>query len=197
MTPYVEKYGRWIPRRAIHGMIGIHVDDFLKGFAKTPEGQHLQQEIGELRNEQRLNAQAMDGARNMGNDSWASVGPGTIPYRDPYHSGLSKRTPTGQQRMLCTQQHTIWLYNLWFDLQNRDSDVVATGLADPCAQLSGGVSRGGPALSVRVEKSAAPNFPCPYSTLHRRILHVMSQQTRAAHCPNIRWDAGLCPYGGR
>jgi len=30
-----------------------------------------------------------------GEPAWETTGIGTIPYRDPYHTGLSKRTPNG------------------------------------------------------------------------------------------------------
>ena len=37
----------------------------------------------------------IDAARNSGQAVWESIGPETISYRDPFHTGLSKRTPTG------------------------------------------------------------------------------------------------------
>ena len=37
----------------------------------------------------------IDVERSSGKAVWETVGIGTVPYRDPFHTGLSKRTPTG------------------------------------------------------------------------------------------------------
>lgn len=37
----------------------------------------------------------IEDTRNVGKSSWELTGFNTIPYRDPFHTGLSKRTPTG------------------------------------------------------------------------------------------------------
>jgi Skp family chaperone for outer membrane proteins len=37
----------------------------------------------------------METFNRSGQPAWETTGAGTVPYRDPFHTGLSKRTPTG------------------------------------------------------------------------------------------------------
>ena len=55
----------------------------------------LQQELMEDREDMRQVQHKIEDARNIGKSSWEITGINTIPYRDPFHTGLSKRTPTG------------------------------------------------------------------------------------------------------
>ena len=61
----------------------------------------VQQTVKE--NQQALKAvQAeIDKERSSGKSVWETVGISTVPYRDPFHTGLSKRTPTGARRAAC------------------------------------------------------------------------------------------------
>ena len=57
--------------------------------------QHLLQQMKEDKEDlKKINAE-MDGVRNSGKAVWETVGFLTHPYHDPFHTGLSKRTPTG------------------------------------------------------------------------------------------------------
>uniref|UniRef100_A0A7S4B8H3 Uncharacterized protein n=1 Tax=Chrysotila carterae TaxID=13221 RepID=A0A7S4B8H3_CHRCT len=56
---------------------------------------NLQQEVSEEREALRKVQKQMEDARNTNRVSWDQTGISTVEYRDPFHTGLSKRTPTG------------------------------------------------------------------------------------------------------
>ena len=62
--------------------------------------QHLMQQMKEDKEDLNKLSTEMDTMRNAGKAIWESVGFDTIPYHDPFHTGLSKRTPTGARRRL-------------------------------------------------------------------------------------------------
>ena len=55
----------------------------------------LQEEIHAEQMEDRAIKAAIHEARNVGQPVWETTGYGTITYRDPFPTGLPKRTPTG------------------------------------------------------------------------------------------------------
>ena len=55
----------------------------------------LQEEIRMHTLEMRTVGEAIQEARNVGQPPWETTGFNTIEYRDPYPTGLSKRTPNG------------------------------------------------------------------------------------------------------
>lgn len=58
----------------------------------------LAQETKKLQSEMRAIQGDIDTMRNDGVPAWEQVGISTVPYRDPFHTGASKRTPTGAWR---------------------------------------------------------------------------------------------------
>ena len=56
---------------------------------------HLAQETKNLQSKLRDVQTEIDQMRSEGVPVWESVGINTVPYKDPFHTGLSKRTPTG------------------------------------------------------------------------------------------------------
>lgn len=70
--------------------------------------QHLLQQMKEDKEDLKKLSEEMDAVRNSGKAVWETVGFSTHPYHDPFHTGLSKRTPTGDisftrlYRMRCT-----------------------------------------------------------------------------------------------
>lgn len=60
--------------------------------------EHLRSEIKEDKTDLKLTQEDIDKERSSGKAVWEIVGIGTVPYRDPFHTGLSKRTPTGARR---------------------------------------------------------------------------------------------------
>ena len=58
----------------------------------------LAQETKKLQSEMRAIQGEIDTMRNDGVPAWEQVGISTVPYRDPFHTGASKRTPTGAWR---------------------------------------------------------------------------------------------------
>jgi hypothetical protein len=69
----------------------------LKQSMETKELQvkRLQEEIHAQQMEDRTIKAAIQEARNVGQPAWETTGFGTCEYRDPFPTGLSKRTPTG------------------------------------------------------------------------------------------------------
>ena len=55
----------------------------------------LQQTIKEKQTKLKTVQGDIDKERNAGKAVWETVGISTVSYRDPFHTGLSKRTPTG------------------------------------------------------------------------------------------------------
>ena len=62
---------------------------------KELEIKHLQGEIKEATTQLKQVQGEIDEERNAGKAVWETVGISTVLYRDPYHTGVSKRTPTG------------------------------------------------------------------------------------------------------
>ena len=58
--------------------------------------QHLLAAIKEDKEDQKKVVGEMDAIRNSGKAVWETVGWATHAYHDPFHTGLSKRTPTGE-----------------------------------------------------------------------------------------------------
>ena len=56
---------------------------------------HLQAEIKEDTNALKTVQSEIDKEKSKGKAVWETVGISTVTYRDPFHTGLSKRTPTG------------------------------------------------------------------------------------------------------
>ena len=56
---------------------------------------HLQAEIKESTDELKTVQTEIEKERSSGKAVWETVGISTVSYRDPFHTGLSKRTPTG------------------------------------------------------------------------------------------------------
>ncbi|KAL1524163.1 hypothetical protein AB1Y20_019072 [Prymnesium parvum] len=57
--------------------------------------QHLLEEMKEDKEDLKKVNEEMDAIRNAGKAVWETVGFSTHAYHDPFHTGLSKRTPTG------------------------------------------------------------------------------------------------------
>jgi uncharacterized protein YdiU (UPF0061 family) len=55
----------------------------------------LQATIKEKQNALKKVQTEIDKERSSGKSVWETVGISTVSYRDPFHTGLSKRTPTG------------------------------------------------------------------------------------------------------
>lgn len=55
----------------------------------------LQEEIKEDKSKQKKIQEDIEKERASGKCVWETVGIQTVTYRDPFHTGLSKRTPTG------------------------------------------------------------------------------------------------------
>eukprot|EP00967_Tisochrysis_lutea_P080494 scaffold110602_cov36-Tisochrysis_lutea.AAC.1 len=55
----------------------------------------LQEQIHADRESMKKVRKQMDALNRAGQPAWETTGYGTVPYRDPFHTGLSKRTPTG------------------------------------------------------------------------------------------------------
>ena len=73
-----------------------------KQFALTQEVEkaelsikHLQTKLKEDQESLKNVGHSIDQERNSGKAVWETVGIQTVTYRDPFHTGLSKRTPTG------------------------------------------------------------------------------------------------------
>ena len=62
---------------------------------KELQVRRLQEEIHAQQMEDRTVKAAIQEARNVGQAPWETTGFGTCEYRDPFPTGLSKRTPTG------------------------------------------------------------------------------------------------------
>ena len=56
---------------------------------------HLQGEIKENTGALKQVQEEIEKERSSGKAVWEIVGISTVTYRDPFHTGLSKRTPTG------------------------------------------------------------------------------------------------------
>lgn len=63
--------------------------------AKELQCKRLQEEIRAHTMDMRKVHEDIQEARNVGQAPWETTGVGTIDYRDPFPTGLSKRTPTG------------------------------------------------------------------------------------------------------
>ena len=63
--------------------------------SKELQVKRLQEEIHAEQMEDRAIKAAIQEARNVGQPVWETTGFGTCTYRDPFPTGLSKRTPTG------------------------------------------------------------------------------------------------------
>ena len=59
------------------------------------EAKHKMEEAKDLRAKMKTVEADVDALRNSGAAVWESTGISTITYRDPFHTGVSKRTPTG------------------------------------------------------------------------------------------------------
>ena len=66
---------------------------------------HLQAEIKEDQTAMKQVQEEIDKERSSGKAVWETVGIQTVPYRDPFHTGLSKRTPTGARRPRASPRH--------------------------------------------------------------------------------------------
>lgn len=66
--------------------------------AKELQCKRLQEEIRAHKMDMRKVHEDIQEARNVGQAPWETTGFGTIDYRDPFPTGLSKRTPTGASR---------------------------------------------------------------------------------------------------
>ena len=62
------------------------------------QAQHLLAEAKNKKSQKKDLDRDIDETRNAGKPIWESTGRSTISYMDPYHTGLSKRTPTGTCR---------------------------------------------------------------------------------------------------
>jgi len=56
---------------------------------------HIELEMKEAQEKLKACGEDIDKIRSSGKAAWEQVGIKTVPYRDPFHTGLSKRTPTG------------------------------------------------------------------------------------------------------
>eukprot|EP00966_Prymnesium_polylepis_P113299 2620022-Prymnesium_polylepis.1 len=65
---------------------------------KELQVQHLLHQMKEDKEDLKKLNEEMDAVRNSGKAVWETVGFLTHPYHDPFHTGLSKRTPTGASR---------------------------------------------------------------------------------------------------
>lgn len=59
------------------------------------EKKHLEMKIKEEQAKLKATELEIDKVRSSGKAVWETVGIQTVPYNDPFHTGLSKRTPTG------------------------------------------------------------------------------------------------------
>ena len=62
---------------------------------KEMQAKHLLSEAKELSMKKKDIDTEADQLRNAGKPVWETVGFQTVPYKDPFHTGLMKRTPTG------------------------------------------------------------------------------------------------------
>mmetsp|Transcript_1983 Transcript_1983/g.3151 ORF Transcript_1983/g.3151 Transcript_1983/m.3151 type:complete len:132 (-) Transcript_1983:246-641(-) len=62
---------------------------------KELQVKHLNAQMKEDQEDLRSLNEKIDAARNSGLAVWETVGRSTHPYSDPFHTGLSKRTPNG------------------------------------------------------------------------------------------------------
>eukprot|EP00322_Chrysochromulina_rotalis_P030206 CAMPEP_0115858206 /NCGR_PEP_ID=MMETSP0287-20121206/15978_1 /TAXON_ID=412157 /ORGANISM="Chrysochromulina rotalis, Strain UIO044" /LENGTH=129 /DNA_ID=CAMNT_0003312463 /DNA_START=20 /DNA_END=409 /DNA_ORIENTATION=+ len=62
---------------------------------KELQAKHLLEECKEMGMKKKDMQTEVDKLRNAGKAVWETVGRETITYKDPFHTGLSKRTPTG------------------------------------------------------------------------------------------------------
>ena len=70
------------------------------------EMKHLAEKTKDLKTKMKDIQGEIDALRNSGAAVWESTGRGTITYIDPFHTGLSKRTPTGMD-----ERRAPWLPN--------------------------------------------------------------------------------------
>ena len=61
------------------------------------EIKHLNEKTRDMKAKMKDLQEEMDNLRNSGAAVWETTGMSTISYRDPFHTGLSKRTPTGMR----------------------------------------------------------------------------------------------------
>eukprot|EP00325_Prymnesiales_sp_UTEX-LB-985_P033281 CAMPEP_0174718960 /NCGR_PEP_ID=MMETSP1094-20130205/30448_1 /TAXON_ID=156173 /ORGANISM="Chrysochromulina brevifilum, Strain UTEX LB 985" /LENGTH=129 /DNA_ID=CAMNT_0015919187 /DNA_START=33 /DNA_END=422 /DNA_ORIENTATION=- len=59
------------------------------------QGAHIAASTAALEAKLKEKQAEIDQQRNSGQASWEATGIKTVPYKDPFHTGLSKRTPTG------------------------------------------------------------------------------------------------------
>ena len=93
---------------------------------------HLQGETKSLSSKLQDVQSEIEHMRNAGKAVWETVGFQTIEYKDPYHTGLSKRTPTGERGPAGAISCPVVIYFLTRLTQTRapPSSQVVTSLHD-------------------------------------------------------------------